>query len=178
MKVFLLLLVLVLAGAGFYKFYLKDHPPAWLRASEESSSSKADTSSAPVGKKDFKEVSILLQGDMDHIPVNLRDARQMPSHAFDIKSRVAPYIQMHEEYKTLTFVCDTIIGADQNFGERQGKCGLGQAGPGASAHDRAQAAAGMNTAVYQQQEPLWEARRRQADSDVRSKLATLENHRL
>ena len=180
MKAFLFLIVLVLAAAGYYQFYLKDHPPSWLPGSSElSSSQSADSSVAtPVGKKDFKEVSALLQGDMDRLPINLREARQMPSHAFDIKSRLAPHLQLHEEYRTLTAVCDTIIGADQDFDQRQAKCGLGQLGAGATAQDRARAAAGPNTGMYQQQEPLWEARRRQADTDVRLKLGGLENHRL
>ena len=80
MKAFLLLLVLVLAGAGYYQYYLKDHPPTWLPGPEASSSATTSSKSESVGKKDFKELCTLLQGDMDRIPMNLRDARRMPSH--------------------------------------------------------------------------------------------------
>ena len=113
---------------------------------------------------------------MDRIPMNLRDARQMPSHAFDIKSRVAPYIQAHEEYRTLTLVCDTIIARTRISGSARASAGFGPPGPGARPGSRR--AAAVRTAVYQQQESLWEIHRRQADADVRTKLATLENHRL
>lgn len=174
MKVLLLLFLLVLAGIGFYRFYLPDHPISWLRGPETLDKG----SPAPTAKKDFKDLSAVLQGDMDRIPRDLREARQMPTHAFDVKSRVAPHLQEHTEYRTLTQVCDLIINADQDFSERQGKCGLGQVGAGSTAPERARASAGPSAAAYQQQEPLWDGRRRQTDNDVRLKLASLENRRL
>ena len=177
MKAFLLLLVLVLAAAGAYQFCLKDYPISFLQGPETTGTTK-NGSAPPTAKKDFKDLSALLQGDMDHIPRDLRDTRQMPAHALDVKARVASHLQEHEEYRTLTQVCELIIGADQDFSERQGKCGLGQLGPGATAQEKARASAGPSTAVYQQQEPLWDSRRRQADTDVRAKLTTLENRRL
>ena len=174
MKVLLLVLVLVLAGVGVYRFYLKDHPLSFMQGPEAATAKK---DAAAVAKKDFKDLSALLQGDMDHIPRDLHDARQMPTHAYDVKARVAPYLNLHDEYRTVTQVCDLIISADQDFGERQNKCGLAKLGVGATAAEKARAA-NPSGALYQQQEPLWDGRRRQADNDVRAKLATLENRRL
>ena len=173
MKVLLLLLVLVLAGVGVYRFHLQDHPLSFMQGPEAAAKKDA----AAVAKKDFKDLSTLLQGDMNHIPRDLHDTRQMPNHAFDVKARVAPFLSLHDEYRTLTQVCDLIISADQDFSERQNKCGLAKPGLGATAAEKARAASPSN-AAYQQQEPLWDGRRRQADNDVRAKLATLENRRL
>ena len=114
---------------------------------------------------------------MDHIPRDLREARQMPNHAYDVKSRIAPYLNLHEEYRTVTQVCDAIISADQDFNERQAKCGLGKPGMGATYQDKLRAANPSN-GIYQQQQPLWDGRRRQVDSEVHTRLATLENRRL
>ncbi len=115
---------------------------------------------------------------MERIPHDLREARQMPNHAYDVKSRVTPYLDLHEEYKTVTQVCDAIIAADQDFNDRQGKCGLAKLGPASTAQERTRAAIGPSTEIYKQQEPLWDNHRRQVDSEVRTKLATLENRRL
>ena len=174
MKVLLVLIVLALAAGAAYQFYFKDHPLSLLQGPEAAAKKDA----AAVAKKDFKDLSNLLLGDMDHLPHDLREARQMPNHAYDVKGRVAPYLDLHEEYRTVTQVCDAIIVADQDFSDRQGKCGLAKPGPGATAQERARAAAGVNTEAYKQQEPLWNSHRRQAESEVRAKLATLENRRL
>ena len=174
MRVLLVLIVLALAAGAAYQFYFKTHPLSFLQGPEAAAKKDA----AAVAKKDFRDLSNLLQGDMDHIPHDLREARQMPNHAYDVKGRIAPYLDLHEEYRTVTQVCDAIIGADQDFGERQGKCGLAKPGLGSPAQERARAAAGVNTEAYKQQEPLWDSRRRQIDSEVRAKLTTLENRRL
>ena len=123
MKILLLVLVLALAGGGAYYFYFKDHPLAWTRGPELAAKPAAG-GSTPAGKKDFKDLCARLQGAMDRVPVSLRDARQLPTDALDIRSKLAPHLQMHDEYVTLTQVCDLIIDADQVFTDHQEKCGL------------------------------------------------------
>ena len=184
MKALLIVLVLALAGGGAYYFYFKDHPIALTQGPDRgtpvaaaSATAGPPTTSTPA-KKDFKDLSVTLQGDMDHIPANLRDSRQIPTHAFDIKARLVPYLTLHEEYKTLNQVCDLIIDVDQQFRAKQGMCGLISVDSTISPQERIRAANGLNIAVYQQQEPLWDSQRRQTDGRVRQLLASLENHRL
>ena len=175
MKILLLVLGLALAGAGAYFFYFRDHPISLSQGPESASGPDGGPGPGSSGKKDFKEVNARLQSAMDHVPANLREARQMPTYAFDTRSRLAPYVQMHAEYVTLTQACDLIINADQAFADHQVKCGLAT---GTTPQERARAASAANAGAYQQQQTIWENQRRQADSKVRQLLATLENKRL
>ena len=142
-----LLLVLLLAVAGFvaYRFYLQDylhdHPVSlsWLHSLSSAKSAVAP-GTAPTAKKDCKDLDARLQSERDHIPINLRDARQLPTTALDTRSRISPYLGLHEEYMTLSQACDIIIEADQNFLEHQQKCGFAPAAQGASVQERARAA--------------------------------------
>ncbi len=172
MKAFLVMLVLMAAGAGAYYFYFQDHPIPLVQGPELA------PGAAPTAKKDFKELNARLQSAMDHVPANLHDTRQFPNYALDTKSRLTPYLQLHEEYMTINQVCDLIINADQTFLDHQQKCGLAPVGPGASAQERARAASAGGSAAYQQQQTLWDSQRRQSDSKVRQLLATLDNKRL
>ncbi len=179
MKAFLVLLVLALAGGGAYYFYFKDHPVSWMQGPELVAGSPAGRPGAKSdGRKDFKELSAQLQGAMNRIPANLHDARQIPTVAIDIRSRLAPYVGMHAEYTTVTQVCDVIIDADQVFAERQEKCGLAPAANGASPQERARTVNNQNPGAYQPGQVIWDNQRLQADSKVRQLLATLENRRL
>ena len=176
MKALLIVLVLAVAGAGAYYFYFRDHPISWMQGPE--SASRVAGGSASTARKDFKELNARLQSAMDHIPISLHDARQLPTYALDTKSRLAPYVHLHEEYVTVDQACDLIINADQVFLEHQQKCGLAPAALGASAQERARAANAAGPVVYQQHQTIWDSQRRQSDSKVRQLLATLENKRL
>ncbi len=179
MKVLLVLLVLALAGGGAYHFYLKDHPVSWLQGPELVAGTPAGGAAGRSdGRKDFKELSAQLQGAMNRIPANLRDARQIPNVAIDIRSRLAPYLKLHAEYVTITQVCDLIIDADQAFAERQEKCGLAPAVTSASPQERTRVVNNPNPGAYQPSQVIWDNQRLQADTKVRQLLATLENRRL
>ena len=178
MKAFLIVLVFAAAGAGAYYFYFRDHPISLVQGPEAVSSPAAGSGAAPAAKKDFKEFNARLQSAMDHIPTNLRDARQLPAYALDTKARLAPYLQLHTEYTTIDQACDLIINADQTFVDHQQRCGLAPADPGASAQERARSASTPNPPAYHQQQPLWDGQRRQSHSKGRQLLATLENKRL
>jgi hypothetical protein len=180
MKALLLVLVLVLAGGGAYYFYFKDHPLSWTQGPELTANSTpgGPGTQTATGKKDFKELCSRLQGAMDHIPVNLHDARQLPNYALDTRSKLAPHLQLHTEYVTLTQVCDLIIDADQAFVDHQEKCGFTPAGTALNPGERPRPASAPGAAVYDAQQALWNNQRLQADSKVRQLLATLENRRL
>ncbi len=180
MKALLLVLaVVVLAGGGAYYFYFKDHPISWMQGPELTTEKMPGSpGSTTGGRKDFKEVSARLQSAMDRVPVNLREARQIPTYALDTRSKLAPYLQLHPEYVTITQVCDLIIDVDQAFAEHQEKCGLAPASAAAVVPGQVRVTGGPNPAVYQQRQTLWDNQRLQADSKVRQLLATLENRRL
>lgn len=179
MKVFLVVLVLALAGVVAYRFYFRDHPISLTQGPEIAGSVPGNPGgSASGGRKDFKELCSRLQGAMDHVPVTLREVRQIPVYALDVRSKLAPHLQLHSEYVTATQVCDLIIDADQAFADHQERCGLVPPGTVTGPGERPRPVATPTAAAYEAQQSLWNNQRLQADSKVRQLLATLENRRL
>ena len=181
MNAFLFVLLLAAGGAGAYHLYIRDylhdHPISRMQGYASAKSTGA-AGSAPAAEKDFKELDARLQTEMNHIPVSLRDARQMPATTLDTRSRTSPYLALYEEYITLSQACDVIIEADQNFAEHQQKCGFAPAPAGASAQERARAASAAGPAVYQQQQTIWNSQRKLSDGKLRQLLATLDTRPL
>ena len=100
-----LLILIILLGIGYYIYRVKFADNVNLATIAP----KVETQSS---SRSFDTVSAQLAQDMNNIPASLDGAAATPSHAYDVKRKVRPYLNLHEEYQTLTRVCDLIIGAD------------------------------------------------------------------
>ena len=100
-----LLTLIILVGIGYYIYREKFSDTATL-------STIAPTVETQSSSHSFDTVSALLEQDMKSIPTALDGAASTPAHAYDVKRKVRPYLNLHPEYQTLTHVCDLIIGAE------------------------------------------------------------------
>ena len=100
-----LLILVVLLGIGYYIYTVKFADKVGLDAIAP----KVELQSS---SRSFDAVSAQLTQDMNSIPASLDGAAATPAHAYEVKRRVRPYLNLHPEYQTLTRVCDLIIGAD------------------------------------------------------------------
>lgn len=105
MKNLLIILVILLAAT----YYLR---PEWFSVFNFQSAPPTVVTTPGANSHSFDAVSTQLQGDMDSIPTALDGAAPRPAHAYDVKHKLARYVNLHPEYQTLTQVCDLIIEAE------------------------------------------------------------------
>ena len=100
-----LLILIVLLGVGYYIYRVKFADNVGLNTIAPTVETRSSSHS-------FDTVSAQLEQDMQGVPNSIDGAAPTPAHAYDVKRKVRPYLNLHQEYQTLTQVCDLIIGAD------------------------------------------------------------------
>ena len=170
-----LLILLLLLGLAYYFYH--------DRFSDNTVVNIAPTVEAKHSSHDFEAVSSLLEQDMNNIPVSLDGDGPKPTHAYDVKHKVHPYLNVHPEYQVLTQVCDVIIGADterdalrQSTRAEQSRTtfhsSLDQPSP--EKHKALPDPAIQQNAIRQRTESTWGAERSRAAVEVQHLLGTLK----
>ena len=173
-----LLFLLVLLGVGYY-FYQDRFSGSSVGGLGEI----APVVEAKHSSHSFDTVTSLLQQDMQNIPSSLDGNGPKPTHAYDVKRQLRPHLSEHQEYQTLTRVCDLIIGADAERSALQQTSHAEEArtayhSPLESTSPQKHAAlpdpAIQQNAIRQRVEGTWNARRTQTAGEVEQLLGTLK----
>ncbi len=100
------LILIILLGVAYY-LYTRDNPNAF-----KFSASAPVIEASGGSSHDFNTVSAQLEQDLQNLPPTLDGDAPRPVHAIDVKRRLRPHLNLHQEYEVLTHVCDLIIQAD------------------------------------------------------------------
>ena len=177
MKNFLLLIVLL--GVAFYVYNRGNFN---FKGFSLGSTAPVVETSPGSSSHDFNAVSVMLQQDMDSIPNSLDGDGVRPVHAIDVKRRLRPHLNLHQEYQVLTRVCDLILQADaertsrlQSVRAEQTRTtfhsSLEVADP---RKPKAQDTSGQQAAIRQRVESGWSSYRAQIAGEVEKQLGTLK----
>ena len=171
-----LLILVILLGIGYYIYQVKFADKVGL----DSIAPKVELQSS---SRSFDKVSALLTQDMNNIPTALDGADATPAHAYEVKRKVHPYLNLHPEYQTLSRACDLIIGADAERRALQQSSHAEQHRTTfhsflESASPEKQAAlpdpAIQQGAIHQRTEATWNEHRTQTAQEVARLLGTLK----
>ena len=173
------LLILIILAVVAYYLYTRQNPDALKFGSAAPVLVESPNASA----HDFNAVSNLLQQDMNSIPPSLDGDGPRPVHAYDVKRRLHPHLDLHAEYQVLTQVCDLIIQADAERASLQQTSHAEQSrttyhSPLDQVSPQKRAAlpdpASQQGAIRQRMESTWGEYRGRTSSEVQRLLGTLK----
>ena len=171
-----LLVLIILLGVGYYIYRVKFADKVGLG----SLAPKVEVQSS---SHSFDTVSAQLTQDMNNIPSTLDGASATPAHAYDVKRKVRPYLNLHPEYQTLSRVCDLIIGADaeRNALQQSSRAEQGRTTfhsildePSSQKQAALPSPALQQGAIQQRTEATWNVRRASTAQEVERLLDTLK----